>query len=102
MECQDVEFEDCEHEFQADCSASCSVDGALFCDGQYVLSGSDLPGCIDALLERGVAVEYEGSVTLGPDGVSTDCSASPGRSNLPVMGAFFALVALAGMRRRRS
>ena len=39
-DCQDVAFEECEHEFQASCSASCSADGALFCDDQFVVSGA--------------------------------------------------------------
>ncbi|HTM43680.1 MAG TPA: hypothetical protein VL137_01925 [Polyangiaceae bacterium] len=52
--CQQQQFESCEYQFQADCQASCTGDGSLFCDGEYVLSGSQIPSCTEALVKRGV------------------------------------------------
>ncbi|MDD9945260.1 MAG: hypothetical protein OXU20_29725 [Myxococcales bacterium] len=63
--CQEVEFEECEHEFRVECDASCEVDGALFCDGEYVLSGDQMPGCVEALLERGIDAHAEAAVKVG-------------------------------------
>ncbi|AUX39356.1 hypothetical protein SOCE26_007450 [Sorangium cellulosum] len=109
--CQDTLVEDCEHEFRADCEASCTGDGALFCDGKYIISGSQIPACVEALLEQGVSVEAEaeGEVTIGPDGLDGDlsaaaCAVSPG-SKATLAAPFAALAAAAGWlarRRRRS
>ncbi|WP_437578001.1 hypothetical protein [Sorangium sp. So ce887] len=103
--CQDKEFEDCEHEFRANCDASCNGDGALFCDGKYVISGSQVPACVNALLAQGVSVEAEAEVTIGTDGVSGDlsagmCAASPG-SKASFAAPFAALAAAAGWLARR-
>lgn len=108
--CQDEIFEECEHEFRANCSASCSGDGALFCDGEYIISGSQIPACVNALLEQGVEVEVKAEVTLGPDGINGDiaagvCAFSPPRSKVSLTAPFVALAAAAGWlarRRRRS
>ncbi len=101
--CQVVEFEDCEHEFRADCMASCDVDGALFCDGKYVLAGSEIPTCIDALLAQGISVEAEGSVSIGPGGATTSCSTTePGVPRSPAGGlALLLATAWLAIRRRR-
>ncbi|MBW2465195.1 MAG: hypothetical protein JRH11_26335 [Deltaproteobacteria bacterium] len=110
VSCQEVQFEDCEHEFQADCSASCSVDGALFCDDEFVLAGADVPACVDALIARGIGVEAEASVTLGPDGVSAGagasvCTVSAPGSRRPRGAVLLGMMAIAGLwfgaRRRR-
>ena len=54
-ECQQHEFESCSYDLQADCEASCDGDGALFCDGEFVVSGSsNLAACAEALHERGL------------------------------------------------
>lgn len=105
--CQDVEFEECEREFQADCSASCSADGALFCNGQYILSGSELPACVEALIARGANLEAEGSCSFGTGG--SECSGSAGACSVdkssPVGGFALAAVVVAGCafgRRRRT
>ncbi|WP_437636169.1 hypothetical protein [Sorangium sp. So ce854] len=110
--CQDEIFEDCEHEFRANCNASCSGDGALFCDGKYIISGSQIPACVNALLAQGISVEAEvkGEVTLGPDGIDGDiaagvCAFSPPAGRAPLAAPFAALAAAAGWiarRRRRS
>lgn len=52
--CQEKQFAGCEHLLQAQCTASCGAEGALFCDGQYMLSGGELRGCARELVERGI------------------------------------------------
>ncbi|MEO5727270.1 MAG: hypothetical protein ABI134_35270, partial [Byssovorax sp.] len=84
--CQDKVFEDCEHEFRANCDASCSGDGSLFCGGKYIISGSQIPACVKALLAQGIEVKAEGKVTIGPDGIDGGvtggfCSYSPGNTS---------------------
>ena len=103
--CQDVEFEECEHEFQADCSASCSADGALFCEGNYIMSGAQLPVCVEALIARGANLEAEGSCSFGTGG--SECSGSAGVCALapmdrraPPLGALALILLAFGMRRR--
>jgi hypothetical protein len=101
--CQDEEFETCEHELEIDCSGSCDVEGALFCNGEYMLSGPDLPGCIQALIAQGTLdanVQAQGQLSLG-NKPSVGCSF--GVPSVIGGGSFwFALLALAGLRRRRS
>ncbi|AUX28661.1 hypothetical protein SOCE836_007420 [Sorangium cellulosum] len=103
--CQDEIFEECEHEFRANCDASCSGDGALFCGGRYIISGSQVPACVNALLAQGISVEVEAQVSIGPDGVTGDlsagmCAVSPG-SKAPLAAPFAALAAAAGWLARR-
>ena len=107
--CQDKQFKTCENEFQADCSASCSADGALFCDGVFVISGSQIPACISALATRGLTVNVEANISLGADGLKGDiaaglCTYSPARAAGLAAPAFAlaAATALAARRRRRS
>lgn len=107
FECQNKEFTTCEKEFQADCSASCSADGALFCDGVFVIAGSQIPTCIQALLDRGLEVNVQGSINIGPDGIDGNLSAGictyrPGQvgSALAPIGALAAAAVLAARRRR--
>lgn len=81
--CQEEEFESCEYEFRADCDASCTGEGALFCDGEYALSGTDLPSCGQALLARGISVaDIEASAEIDTselsDAVGTGCSTGSG------------------------
>ena len=52
--CQDREFEQCEYELEIECDGSCSGNGALFCDGEYVLAAEDIPACVQALSTRGI------------------------------------------------
>lgn len=106
--CQNEVFEDCEHEFRANCEASCSGDGALFCNGEYIIAGSQIPNCIKALAARGLEVKAEASVTLGPDGIdgvanAGVCAYSPG-SKGSLAAPLAVLAALAGgwfARRRK-
>ena len=65
--CQEVEFEQCEHELRVECDASCSLDGALFCDGEYALSGDQVVDCVEALVERGVSAQADVAVQIGND-----------------------------------
>jgi len=72
--CQDEMFEECEHEVRVDCQGNCSGDGAIFCDGEYVLGGSQIPACAQALFDLGIAsldidVEGGGSIDID-DGVA--------------------------------
>jgi len=101
--CQDQEFRDCEYELEAECSGSCSGEGALFCDGKYVLSGSEIPGCVSALLAKGISTD-DLRVDLDTDVVhdvregfcSVDGSAAPRKSML----AMVAMMLVAGSFRR--
>lgn len=103
--CQNEVFEDCEHEFRANCEASCSGDGALFCNGEYIIAGSQIPTCIKALATRGLEVKAEASVTLGPDGLTGDakagfCAYTPG-NKASLAAPLAALVVAAGWLARR-
>jgi MYXO-CTERM domain-containing protein len=109
VSCVDLEVEECEQEFRANCEASCDIDGALFCDGEYIISGSQLPGCVQALIAAGIGgLEVEGEVTIGPDGIDGDvssgfCSTSgPSRDawTVPLVGLAAALAF--SLRRRKS
>ncbi len=108
--CQDKVFEECEQEFRANCDASCSGDGTLFCGGKYIISGSQIPACVKALLAQGIEVKAEGKVTIGPDGIDGGvtggfCSYSPGsKSSFAGPLALFAAAAgwLARSRKRSS
>lgn len=107
--CQDQEFETCEHEFRADCSASCAGDGALFCDGEFVLAGSQIPECVEALIARGIGeLEFEGDVdgdfSLGGDDGSAGGGCQLGGAPLPMASGFWSLAAVGAvfLRRRRS
>jgi hypothetical protein len=107
--CQDEVFEECETELRGSCEGACSGDGALFCDGEYIISGSQIKPCVEALAAQGITVKAEGSVTIGPDGVDGDlkgalCAVSPGSKTtlFAPLAALAAAVAWLGRRRRRS
>ena len=108
--CQDELFEDCEYEFRIDCDASCSGDGALFCDGEFMISGSQLPACLEELVAQGIGgLELEGEVTIGPDGIDGSgsfCTTSNSGRNtgawpLPFVALAAASAWLARRRRQR-
>jgi hypothetical protein len=71
--CQEETFEQCEYELKGECDVSCDANGALFCDGEYVLSGREIPACLQALYTRGL-----GNVDLNGSGMAT---ASAGASS---------------------
>ncbi len=105
--CQDVKFEQCEQEFRADCDGSCTGDGSLFCDGKFVIAGSQLPACISALASLGVKAEVKGEITIGPDGINTNVAGgfcAFGTDTKGSLGGPFAALAAAtawALRRRR-
>jgi hypothetical protein len=108
--CQDEEFETCEHELEVECSGSCSADGALFCNGQYMLSGPELGDCVDALIARGsFDANVSAQVGLGnldSSDVTTDvgCSMAPGagrRGGALAIAALLPAMLAAGLRRRK-
>ncbi len=110
--CQDKTFEDCEHEFRANCQASCSGQGALFCDGKYVLSGSDIPACAKAIVERGIASNFnaQGAVMVQVDtGGKVGCRMAPlggrdsgSRASVSLVWLLAGLAALGLRVRKRS
>lgn len=111
--CQEREFESCEYEFKADCQASCTGSGSLFCDGEYVLSGQQIPECAMALVERGVAgldldavgsIDVQDGVTSARGEARASCSLSNLSGSAGGSGALGLGVALAlwAVRRRRS
>lgn len=100
--CQDMQFEDCEHELEIDCSGSCNVDGALFCNGEYMLSGPDLEECVQALIARGTldaSVQARGDVDLGSLGGGNSAGCNLGAPST-FGGGGVSFVALALIRRR--
>ncbi len=104
--CQNQTFEECEHEFRANCDASCSGDGSLFCDGKYIISGSQIPACVNALLEQGITVKAEAKVTIGPDGINGDltsglCAYSPANKSSLVAPLALLATAAGWLARRR-
>ncbi len=105
--CQDKEFETCEHELEIDCKGSCSVKGAIFCDDQFVISGDQIPACVQAMAAQGIsAVDVRGSVSIGTDKPPTanvsGCAATPGNSEGGAsMAALFAL-GIVLIRRKRA
>jgi len=105
--CQDEEFESCEYELKADCHGSCEGEGALFCDGEYVLSGNEVDDCIAALVAIGledIEAEAEGRIDLD-EGIaegSASAGCSVGLGGSPAGGALMAgLGCLLLLRRRR-
>ena len=96
--CQDEEFESCEYELKGECSAACTGDGALFCDGEYVMDGENLSECLNALLERGIDT-LDGRLD-GPLNAVANCSvAADGNNGSPL---WLALLGLGYWRRRNS
>jgi hypothetical protein len=101
--CQEKEFETCEHELRIDCDASCTGDGALFCDNQFVMGTADVGPCVTALAARGIpAVKVNGSVSLGTKGAGASCAMGRGPQEAAswLVPAFVAGLVLA--RRRRT
>jgi uncharacterized protein (TIGR03382 family) len=103
--CQDEEFEQCEYELKIDCDASCSAEGALFCDGEYMLSGSQLPACVEALIAQGIG-GLEAEVTITPEGIDVDsslggCTASASKSAGGAAPVALLATALGLLSRRR-
>jgi MYXO-CTERM domain-containing protein len=110
--CQVKEFETCEYEFRADCQGSCSGDGALFCDNEFALAGTEIPTCVAALAAQGVATA-EAVVDVGSD-LNADlqeanssggfgCSTGGERGGAGTLwGILAAALGVSVMRRRRT
>ncbi|MEM9454140.1 MAG: hypothetical protein AAGF11_08165 [Myxococcota bacterium] len=56
LTCQTETWEDCEYEVQAQCEGSCDIEGALFCDGQFIVGGEELTACANALATIGIEI----------------------------------------------
>lgn len=97
--CQEEQFESCEYEFRADCMASCSGDGALFCDGEFVLAGDALGTCLEAIVQLGIdAIDGDFDADIDVDGF---CSIGEGRELGGPVLAFLAFLGMGGVARRR-
>jgi hypothetical protein len=107
--CQEEEFEDCEHELEVECSGSCDVDAALFCNGEYVLAGDDLQTCVQALVAKGTleasAVAEVQLGGAGPSNAKASCASAPGSvdgsGGSGAIGWAAVLSGIAGWVRRR-
>lgn len=105
ISCQAEAHADCELEVTGGCKTACeSMEGALFCDGQYVDHGSNLEQCLDALrnLDAHVEVMAEGHAE---GSVSSNCSvALPGskRAAQPAAWAMLGLLFALAHRRKRT
>ena len=112
VDCQNQRFANCEVEVTGGCKADCQGEkGAVFCDGRYVDHGNNLQNCLDAL---SAMVEIEGYASAESScqgnackasaeaGVSSDCSALPGRAADSSAGWWLAaILCLAVITRRR-
>jgi MYXO-CTERM domain-containing protein len=101
--CQDEEFEQSEYELRVDCEGSCSGDGALFCDGEYILSADEIPDCVRALVARGdIDVDVDVDATVEANASGGGC-AMTGRAASPqnVLAMLF-VAGLVAYRRRRA
>lgn len=105
--CQDKQVETCKQEFRANCQASCSADGALFCDGKFMIAGSQLQGCLTALAAQGINVKVEANINVEPGHVDGNvaaglCTYSPAQDSKGAMAVpAIALAAAAGWLARR-
>ncbi len=108
LECQDVEYEQCQRDIEGGCEASCNGSGAIFCDGQIIAFGDQLTECAQALVERGASfeLEVEAEVELdlfgGDSEAGLGCAVGPNGSGDPL--DFLAPLGLAlglGLTRRR-
>lgn len=74
--CQEEEFETCELELRVDCMGSCDGDGALFCDGEYVMSGPEIVDCAEALVQEGLSVDLRAEIEAGVDKLNASVKGS--------------------------
>lgn len=113
VECQADAYAECMVDVQGGCEADCqTMEGALFCDGNYVDHGDNLSECV-AALEAVISAEVDGYAegssscengscqAEGKAGVS--CAALPGGTGAAGAGALglFSALALLVSRRRR-
>jgi hypothetical protein len=102
--CQNREFEQCEYELRVDCEGSCSGDGALFCDGEYILSAEQIAPCAQALIARGLEVDVDVDVDVdtnfGSKSSGGGCAMGGRTAPLSALLAGLCLAGLAALRRR--
>jgi hypothetical protein len=113
IDCQADAEAGCVVDVQGGCEADCeTMEGALFCDGQYVDHGDNLDECIGALravINANVEVNAEGSSRCAngkceaEGSADVSCAAVPGKkgSGAGVIGLLGASVLALGRRRRR-
>lgn len=78
VSCSSDLYTDCKTRVQGGCETDCeAMEGALFCDGQYVDVAGDLGGCVDALKSL-FDIEVDGYADASCDGDT--CTASAGAS----------------------
>lgn len=95
--CQASGFSDCQAAALDECSGSCGIEGSIFCDGQYIVSGSDVSACADALRERGVIVETNTDVDLEFGDEDGDGSGSIGLCRVSSDGGGWSAFAVLGL-----
>jgi MYXO-CTERM domain-containing protein len=114
VKCQADARADCVLDVQGGCEADCqTMEGALFCDGQYIDHGDNLSECvaaIEAVINANVEGYAEGSSSCengsckaeGSAGVS--CAATPGTSHKGAGAALLlgAAAVFVGRRRRKA
>jgi len=99
LDCQTQTWAQCETEVRGGCEAACEDEGALFCDGQLVASGSEAMACADALTRQGIAVDAEGDVHAFDPPLGCGCRREPGGHPWASLG-LLGLLGLRGRRRR--
>jgi hypothetical protein len=107
--CQEDEFEQCEYELRLDCQGECNGDGAIFCDGEYVLGGTQIPACAAALYKRGIAdldFDADGSIDIDDGSAAgkasvSGCALSPGSPTGALGSLLFGMSVLGLFARRR-
>ena len=98
FDCQADAWAQCEIQLLSECEASCGIDGAVYCDGQYVAGGDDTLACTQALEDDGHDVETDVKLVSVPDPRGF-CTAGERSGRGGLMLALGAL--LFGLRRRR-
>lgn len=108
IDCQAGGYVDCQARLEGGCLAECDVDGALFCDNQYIDHGGNLEECIDslrALLDIEVTGSASGSCgngrCEGEASGSVSCSVDPEGRELPMGALAVFMLGLGGLLRRR-
>lgn len=96
VQCQDELFTECEEELVGGCQTECqSSEGVLFCEDQFIDTGSQLEECIDALED--IEIEVSGSASFRIS--SSGCAVNKSGSRWP--GLLFGLLALVAPLQRR-
>jgi MYXO-CTERM domain-containing protein len=113
VECQTDAYAQCKVDVQGGCMGECqTMEGALFCDGEYVDHGDNLAECVEAI-ELIITAEVDGYAegSSSCDGASckaegkagVSCAATPGEKSAGAgfAGLLGATMLLASRRRNR-